>query len=35
VALDVPEVIARASDPRIRLFLNAMPPVPVIARDAD
>ncbi len=35
VALDTPEVIARAGDPRIRLFLNAMPPVPAAARDAD
>lgn len=35
VALDAPEAIARAADPRIRLFLNAMPSVPVIARDTD
>ncbi len=35
VALDTPEVIARTGDPRIQLFLNAMPPIPAIARDAD
>lgn len=35
VALDTPEAIARAADPKIRLFLNAMPSVPVIARDTD
>jgi hypothetical protein len=35
VALDTPEVIARAGDPRIRMFLDALPPVPVIARDTD
>ncbi len=35
VALDTPEAVARTGDPRIRMFLDAMPPVPVIARDAD
>lgn len=34
VALDTPEVIARAGDPRIRMFLDALPPVPVISREA-
>jgi len=32
VALDTPEAIARAGDPRIRMFLEALPPVPVISR---
>ncbi|MDE2059241.1 MAG: ATP-binding cassette domain-containing protein [candidate division NC10 bacterium] len=35
VALDTPETVARTGDPRIRMFLDAMPPVPVIARDSD
>jgi osmoprotectant transport system ATP-binding protein len=35
VALDTPERVARTGDPRIRMFLDAMPPVPVIARDSD
>ncbi|NJD69362.1 MAG: ABC transporter ATP-binding protein [Candidatus Methylomirabilota bacterium] len=35
VALDTPEMVARTRDPRIRMFLDAMPPVPAIARDAD
>ena len=32
VALDTPEAIARAGDPRIRMFLEALPPVPVVSR---
>jgi osmoprotectant transport system ATP-binding protein len=35
VALDRPDRIARAGDPRIRTFLDALPPVPVIPREAD
>jgi osmoprotectant transport system ATP-binding protein len=35
VALDAPDRIARASDPRIRTFLDALPPVPVIPRETD
>ncbi|PWB81539.1 MAG: ABC transporter ATP-binding protein [Candidatus Methylomirabilota bacterium] len=35
VALDTPERVARTRDPRIRMFLDAMPSAPVIARDAD
>jgi osmoprotectant transport system ATP-binding protein len=35
VALDTPETVARTGDPRIRMFLDAMPPVPVIARESD
>ncbi|MGH7428088.1 MAG: ATP-binding cassette domain-containing protein [Candidatus Methylomirabilaceae bacterium] len=35
VALDSPDRIARAGDPRIRTFLDALPPVPVIPREAD
>ncbi len=35
VALDTPERIAGAGDPRIRMFLDALPPVPVIARETD
>lgn len=34
VALDTPEAVARTGDPRIRMFLDAMPPVPVIARES-
>ncbi len=33
VALDSPETIARAGDPRIRMFLEALPPLPVIPRE--
>ena len=33
VALDTPDAIARAGDPRIRMFLEALPPIPVIARE--
>ena len=33
VALDTPEIIARAGDPRIRMFLEALPPLPVIPRE--
>ena len=32
VALDTPGAIARAGDPRIRMFLEALPPVPVVSR---
>ena len=32
VALDTPDAIARAGDPRIRMFLEALPPIPVISR---
>ena len=32
VALDTPEAIACAGDPRIRMFLEALPPVPVVSR---
>lgn len=32
VALDAPEKVAGTNDPRIRMFFDAMPPVPVIAR---
>ena len=32
VALDTPDEIARAGDPRIRMFLEALPPIPVISR---
>lgn len=35
VALDTPEAIARAGDPRIRMFLEALPLVPVMSRGAD
>ena len=35
VALDTPEAVARAGDPRIRMFLDVMPPVPVITRASD
>ncbi len=34
VALDTPETIARAGDPRIRMFLEALPPLPVIPRES-
>jgi osmoprotectant transport system ATP-binding protein len=34
VALDTPYAIARAGDPRIRTFLDALPPVPAISREA-
>jgi len=34
VALDTPARIASGGDPRIRLFLDALPPVPVTAREA-
>jgi osmoprotectant transport system ATP-binding protein len=34
VALDTPEAVARTGDPRIRMFLDAMPPVPVVARES-
>jgi osmoprotectant transport system ATP-binding protein len=34
VALDTPDRIARAGDPRIRMFLDALPPVPVVNREA-
>lgn len=33
VALDTPDAIARAGDPRIRMFLEALPPIPVISRE--
>jgi len=33
VALDTPDAIARAGDPRIRMFLDALPPIPVISRE--
>jgi osmoprotectant transport system ATP-binding protein len=35
VALDTPDAIARAGDPRIRMFLEALPPIPVISRGPD
>ncbi len=34
VALDTPEAVARTSDPRVRMFLDAMPPVPVGTRES-
>ncbi len=34
IALDSPEAIARAGDPRIRMFLEALPPLPVIPRES-
>lgn len=33
VALDTPGAIARAGDPRIRMFLDALPPLPVISHE--
>ena len=33
VALDTPDAIARAGDPRIRMFLDALPPIPVLSRE--
>ncbi|MGH7410677.1 MAG: ATP-binding cassette domain-containing protein [Candidatus Methylomirabilis sp.] len=33
VALDTPDAIARAADPRIRLFLDALPPLPATTRE--
>jgi len=33
VALDTPDAIALAGDPRIRMFLEALPPIPVISRE--
>jgi osmoprotectant transport system ATP-binding protein len=35
VALDSPDRIARAGDPRIRLFLDALPPLPAVPHEAD
>lgn len=35
VALDTPDAIARAADPRIRMFLDALPPLPATARERD
>lgn len=35
VALDTPDVIARAADPRIRMFLDALPPLPATTRERD
>ena len=34
VAFDTPEKVARTGDPRIRMFLEAMPPVPVIPSES-
>ncbi|MBZ0169922.1 ABC transporter ATP-binding protein [Candidatus Methylomirabilis lanthanidiphila] len=34
VALDTPDTVARTRDPRVRMFLDAMPSVPVIARES-
>lgn len=34
VALDTPEAVARTGDPRVRMFLDAMPPVPVGTRES-
>ena len=35
VALDTPDAIARAADPRIRMFLDALPPLPATTRERD
>lgn len=34
VALDTPDAIARAGDPRIRMFLDALPPLPVVSHES-
>ena len=35
VALDTPDRIARSTEPRIRLFLDSLPPVPVVSHETD
>jgi osmoprotectant transport system ATP-binding protein len=35
VALDTPDRIVRSTEPRIRLFLDSLPPVPVVSHETD